>query len=148
MDLVDELPRAAPDDEDPRAEAPVKPRGRPAAHDLPIPWVRLRSAASGHQLYKRMIAEVDPKAKPGDMVAIYDRSDAPYGVALYNPRSLIALRLLTRGVGKFDADAFFDERIAAAVEFRREVLGLDAVSDAYRLVHDNGDGLPGLVVDR
>jgi 23S rRNA (cytosine1962-C5)-methyltransferase len=128
--------------------APVKPAGRPPAHELPIPWVRLRSAASGHQLYKRMIGEADPKAKPGDVVALYDRSGAPFGVALYNPRSLIALRLLTRGVGGFDADAFFDERIGAAVEFRRNVLGLDAVSDAYRLAHDNGDGLPGLVVDR
>lgn len=127
---------------------PPKPKGRPATHDLPIPWVRVRSAASGHQLYKRMLGEVDPKARPGDMVAVYDRSDAPYGVALYNPRSLIALRLLTRGIGKFDADVFFADRLGAAVEFRRKTLGLDAVTDAYRLVHDHGDGLPGLVVDR
>ncbi|MDE2510235.1 MAG: class I SAM-dependent rRNA methyltransferase [Elusimicrobia bacterium] len=127
---------------------PPKPKGRPAAHDLPIPWVRVRSAASGHQLFKRMLGEVDPKARPGDMVAVYDRNDAPYGVALYNPRSLIALRLLTRGIGKFDPDAFFAERLGSAVEFRRGALGLDAVTDAYRLVHDHGDGLPGLVVDR
>ncbi len=127
---------------------PPKPKGRPAGHDLAIPWVRVRSAASGHQLYKRMLGEVDPKARPGDMVAVYDRSDAPYGVALYNPRSLIALRMLTRGIGKFDADAFFAGRIGDAVEFRRNVLGLEAATDAYRLVHDNGDGLPGLVVDR
>ena len=123
-------------------------KGKPANHALPIPWVRLRSAASGHQLYKRMLGEVDPKAKPGDLVAVYDRSDAPYGVALYNPRSLLALRLLTRGIGAFDADAFFDDRIAVAAQFRRDILGLDAATDAYRLVHDNGDGLPGLVVDR
>jgi len=127
---------------------PDTPRGRPPGHELPIPWARLRSAGSGHQLYKRMLGEVDPKAKPGDLVAVYDRADAPYGVALYNPRSLIALRLLTRGVGKFDAEAFFMERVASAVTFRRETLGLDAASDAYRLVHDNGDGLPGLVIDR
>jgi 23S rRNA (cytosine1962-C5)-methyltransferase len=95
-----------------------------------------------------MLGEVDPKARPGDMVAVYDRNDAPYGVALYNPRSLIALRLLTRGVGKFDADAFFAARIGDAVDFRRNVLGLETATDAYRLVHDNGDGLPGLVVDR
>lgn len=137
-----------PEDEGPAEPAPARPRGRPAAHELAIPWVRLRSAASGHQLYKRMLAEVDPKAKAGDLVAVYDRSDAPYGVALYNPRSLIALRLLTRGIGAFDADAFFAERVRTAVEFRRQTLGLDATTDAYRLVHDNGDGLPGLVVDR
>jgi 23S rRNA (cytosine1962-C5)-methyltransferase len=110
--------------------------------------VRLRSTASGHQLYKRMLGEVDPKAKPGDIVAVYDRSDAPYGVALYNPRSLIALRLLTRGIGDFEAEAFFAARVASATQFRRDVLGLDAKTDAYRVAHDNGDGLPGLVIDR
>ncbi|NNN07552.1 MAG: hypothetical protein HKL90_16805, partial [Elusimicrobia bacterium] len=100
-----ELAPNAPDDEEPAAAPPPKPSGKPASHALPIPWVRLRSAGSGHQLYKRMLGEVDSKAKAGDLVAVYDRSDAPYGVALYNPRSLIALRLLTRGVGSFDADA-------------------------------------------
>jgi 23S rRNA (cytosine1962-C5)-methyltransferase len=144
---VEETPRPAGDDESVYVPPP-KPKGRPALHDLPIPWVRVRSAASGHQLYKRMLGEVDPKARPGDMVAVYDRSDAPYGVALYNPRSLIALRLLTRGIGKFDPDAFFAERIGSAVDFRRNTLGLETVTDAYRLVHDHGDGLPGLVVDR
>lgn len=123
-------------------------KGRPKKHELPVPWVRLRSAASGHQLYKRMLGDVDPKARPGDLVAVYDRADAPYGVALYNPRSLITLRLLTRGLGAFDAEAFFAERIGTAAGFRREILGLEAVSEAYRLVHDNGDGLPGLVIDR
>jgi 23S rRNA (cytosine1962-C5)-methyltransferase len=145
---VEEPEAPAPDGTPETYVPPPKPKGRPAGHDLPIPWVRVRSAASGHQLYKRMLGEVDPKARPGDMVAVYDRSDAPYGVALYNPRSLIALRMLTRGIGKFDADAFFAGRIGDAVEFRRKVLGLETTTDAYRLVHDNGDGLPGLVVDR
>lgn len=145
-----EEPRQNPPDSAPKDNFPPRPKltGRPKGHELPIPWVRLRSTASGHQLYKRMLGEVDPKARPGDMVAVYDRSDAPYGVALYNPRSLIALRLLTRGIGAFDPDAFFNERVSTAVTFRRKILDLDARSDAYRLVHDNGDGLPGLVIDR
>lgn len=135
------------DERDAPEARPLK-TGRPAGHALPIPWVRLRSAASGHQLYKRMLGEVDARARPGDVVAVYDRSDAPYGVALYNPRSLIALRLLARGVGDFDVDRFLGERIGQAVDFRRKTLGLDESTDAYRLVHDNGDGLPGLVIDR
>ncbi|MEK7656452.1 MAG: class I SAM-dependent rRNA methyltransferase [Elusimicrobiota bacterium] len=120
----------------------------PAAHSGAIPWVRLRSAASGPQLYKRMIAEADPKAKAGDIVAVYDKTGAPYGAALYNPKSLIGLRLLQRGLEGFDAEAFFTEKIARAVELRRGLLRLDDTTQAYRLVHDNGDGLPGLVVDR
>lgn len=121
---------------------------RPDAHSLPIPWVKLRSASSGPQLFKRMIDEVDPKARPGDIVAVYDKAGAPYGVAFYNPRSLIGLRLLTRGIGNFDADAFFGARLGEAAAFRREILDLDRTTDAYRLVHDLGDGLPGVVIDR
>ena len=42
---------------EPKEAFPPKPRltGRPKGHELPIPWVRLRSTASGHQLYKRML---------------------------------------------------------------------------------------------
>ena len=39
-------------------------------------------------------------------------------------------------------------RIAEAVRLRRDVLKLDEVSDAWRVVHSEGDGLSGLVVDR
>src|SRR5579859_5124452 len=94
----------------------------PPAYSGPLPWVKLRSASSGPQLYKRMLGEVDPKAKPGDVVAVFDKSGAPYGAALYNPKSLIALRLLHRGLDGFDLDSFFAKRIAEAVEFRRKIL--------------------------
>jgi 23S rRNA (cytosine1962-C5)-methyltransferase len=114
----------------------------------PLPWIKLRSASPGLSVYRRMVGETDPRAKAGDLVAVYDKSDAPYGVALYNPRSVITLRLLTRDVEGFDADAFFTARLERALELRRDVLKLDAVTDAYRLVYDQGDGLPGLVVDR
>ncbi|MEK7858273.1 MAG: class I SAM-dependent rRNA methyltransferase [Elusimicrobiota bacterium] len=139
------------------SKAPSAPHGdpaprvsgiAPARHVLDIPWVRLRSASSGSQLFRRMISEVDRKAKNGDIVAVYDKIGAPYGIAIYNPKSLISLRLLTRGVGNFDADKFFGERLKAAVDMRRNVLKLDKTTDAYRLVHDLGDGLPGLVIDR
>lgn len=135
-------------------EKPAPPRRRdpapepPAAHSSSLPWARLRSATAGPQAFRRMIDAVDPKARPGDLVAVYDKAGNPYGAALYNPKSLISLRLITRELSGFEAEAFFTERIARAVELRRSVLGLDRTSDAYRLVHDHGDGLPGLVVDR
>lgn len=140
----EQLEAAQPDN----APVPLAKGAAPAAHKLPIPWIKLRSAGSGPTVFKRMIGEAEGRAKAGDIVAVYDKSGAPYGVALYNPRSLIALRLLTRGIGDFDAEAFFQARVDAAVRFRREELRLDERTDAYRLVHDQGDGLPGLVVDR
>jgi len=127
-----------------RAEPPQPP----AAHAGHLPWVKLRSASATANIFKRMIGETDPKARPGDLVAVYDKIGAPYGVALYNPKSLITLRLLTRELAGFDAEDFFTKRIARAVELRRSLLKLDAATDAYRVVYDQGDGLPGLVVDR
>ena len=127
---------------------PATPSQPPAAHTGTLPWVRLRAASATPNLFKRMIGEVSPQARPGDLVAVYDKADAPYGVALYNPRSLITLRLLTRELAGFDAEVFLKRRLAQAVELRRGLLKLDESSEAYRLVNDLGDGLPGLVVDR
>ncbi len=45
-------------------------------------------------------------------------------------------------------EAFFARKIGEAVSLRRDVLKLDRVTDAYRLIHSEGDGLSGLVVDR
>lgn len=128
--------------------APSDAAKPPSTHSGPLPWVRMRSAPAGPQAFKRMVGDVDPKAKAGDIVAVYDKSDAPYGTAFFNPKSLITLRMLSKEGAGFDADAFFAERVRRAVLFRREALGLDKTTDAYRLVHDLGDGLPGLVADR
>jgi 23S rRNA (cytosine1962-C5)-methyltransferase len=125
-----------------------KPAPPPAAKDGGLPWVKLRSASPSPQIYKRMVSEVDPAAKPGDIVAVYDKSGNPYGVALYNPRSLITLRRIARDPLNFDIEKHFAERIDAAVAFRRLELGLDEKTDAYRLIHDMGDGMPGMVADR
>jgi 23S rRNA (cytosine1962-C5)-methyltransferase len=88
-------------------------------------------------------------ASAGEIVAVYDKNNRPYGVGLYNPRSQIALRIFTReNPDIFDLESFIKRQVSRAVDFRRSVLKLDKVTDACRLVHDYGDGLPGLVVDR
>jgi 23S rRNA (cytosine1962-C5)-methyltransferase len=66
------------------------------------------------------------------------------GVAHYSSTSQIALRLLSRHVEEINAE-FFKKRIETALEFRNRIV---SGSDAYRLVHAEGDLLPGLVVDR
>ncbi len=110
------------------------------------PWVRLRSGTSHPFIYSRMVGDADPAAKPGDAVNIYDKSGALFGRGLYNPRSTIVLRVLAYGDRAIDDD-FWRSRLAEAVELRRR-LNLDETTDAYRLVHAEGDGLSGLVVER
>jgi 23S rRNA (cytosine1962-C5)-methyltransferase len=56
--------------------------------------------------------------------------------------------VLTADANERIDEAFFRRRLGRALELRRHWLKLDAVTDAYRLVHSEGDGLSGLVVDR
>lgn len=93
-----------------------------------------------------MIAGVDSAARPGDVVSVYDKSGRLFGRGLFNPRSRIALRMLTFDETPVD-EPFWRSRLAAAVELRR-TLGLDRDADAYRLVHAEGDRLSGLIVER
>jgi 23S rRNA (cytosine1962-C5)-methyltransferase len=112
-----------------------------------LPRVKLSHAPAGPNAFKRMIDTAD-RAEAGQLVAVYDKNDNPYGVAIYNPRSQITLRIFTReNPEEFLVDRFFDERVSRAVAFRRDVLKLPEKTDAYRLVHDYADGLPGLTVD-
>ena len=124
-----------------------KDAAAPPGHAGPLPWAKLRSAPAGPQAFKRMIDSIDPRAKAGDLVSVYDKNGLAYGIALYNPKSLIALRILGRETGAHNGDSFFGSRLDLAQRLRHE-LGIDAVTEAYRLVHDYGDGLPGLVIDR
>ena len=80
-------------------------------------------------------------------MAVYGPADELLGYGLYNPRSEIAVRMLFPGADLPD-DARWQERLEQAVGLRRGLLRLDEACDAYRLVHAEADGLPGLVVDR
>ena len=113
----------------------------------PSPWVKLRSAAFRTFIYRRMVREASPDATAGDVVTVLDRHGAIFGSAFYNPRSEITLRMLSFGTKPIDA-GFWSETVGRAVSLRRELLQLDQRTSAYRVVHAEGDGLSGLVVDR
>jgi 23S rRNA (cytosine1962-C5)-methyltransferase len=114
--------------------------------DAQSPWVQLRSATSHPFIFQRMVRAADPAARPGDVVTVYDKTGALFGRGLFNPKSQIAVRMLAYGDTPID-EAFWRGRFAQAVGLRRQ-LGFDQVSDAYRLVHSEGDNLSGLIVER
>jgi len=93
-----------------------------------------------------MIRGVDPAARSGDVVQVYDKRGALFGRGLYHANSNIAVRLLTRGDVPVDG-AFWRGALQQAVALR-ETLRLAEATDAYRLVHAEGDGLSGLIVER
>ena len=110
------------------------------------PWVQLRTVTDHPFIYRKMIRGVDEAARAGDVVTVYGRGGAFLGRGLYNPRSQIQVRVLTHDDRPVDV-TFWRERLEQAVELRRR-LRLDEVTDAYRLVHAEGDGLSGLIVER
>jgi len=80
----------------------------------------------------------------GAVVRVVDETGNPLGRAFQAAESRIALRMLTRRDERCD-ETFFRARIERALAFRR-TLWSDA--DAWRAVHGEADGLPGLFVDR
>jgi len=103
-----------------------------------------RRFASGHPwIFKSDIVDAG-EAEAGAVVKVIDLAGRALGTAHYSAASQIGLRLLSRDVQEIGRE-FFAQRLAAAEAHRRRVV---SGSEAYRLVHGEGDLLPGLVVDR
>lgn len=82
----------------------------------------------------------------GDVVDVYDNKDTFLGVGHYQPSS-IAVRILAFENISPDKD-FFRDRIRSAVEYRRKLGLIDNSNiNVYRLIHAEGDNLPGLIID-
>jgi 23S rRNA (cytosine1962-C5)-methyltransferase len=111
-----------------------------------------RRAESGHPwIYSNEMAmEAAAKAlMPGTLVTLRRKSSTeqgvrPFGVAMFNPHTLIAARLLDRDAGREIGKRFFARRLERALKLRERLYD----RPYYRLVHAEADGLPGLVIDR
>jgi len=91
--------------------------------------------------------QMDAAAKalqPGTLVTVVGDDGRGFGTGSFNPKSLIAVRLFDAAADAEIGPAFF------AAHFRRALARRQAFWDEpfYRLVHAEGDFLPGLVVDR
>src|SRR5215469_8896993 len=115
---------------------------------LPIVRLKIERRSSHPWIFQKMVEKPATRLPPGSVVDILDRDGRWVGRGFYNGHSRISLRVLTTDPDEPIDEAFFARRIARAVELRRAWLKLDEVSDAYRLVHSEGDGLSGLVADR
>ena len=104
----------------------------------------LRRWEAGHPwIYRSDVAERPDS--PAGVVLVEDNRNRPLGWALWSPRSEISLRLI-----EGDPDVTIDRewwrgKIEAALSHR---VNLETVTNAYRVVHGEADGLPSLVVDR
>ena len=81
---------------------------------------------------------------PGTLVTLRRADDGALGVAMFNPHSLLAARLLDRDPARPIGRRLIARRLERAMRLRERLFD----TPYYRLVHAEADGLPGLVVDR
>ena len=101
-------------------------------------------AQTGHLwIYRSDVANVE-RASTGDVVRVEDRRGKFVGWAHYGAESEITLRLLSSSEPEID-EVFWRARLNEAVRWREQIA---ADAECYRLVHAEGDLLPGLIIDR
>ena len=97
-------------------------------------------------IFSGAIKKICGEPSEGDIVTVFDNKDNFLAVGHYQPGS-IAVRILSFENIEPDAD-FFRNRIKIAVEYRRSIGLLDNPSiNVFRLIHAEGDNLPGLIAD-
>jgi 23S rRNA (cytosine1962-C5)-methyltransferase len=97
-------------------------------------------------IFSGAIKKIYGKPAEGDVVNVYDNKDEFLATGHYQPGS-IAVRILSFSEIEPDIN-FFRERIKNAINYRRAIgLVNNSQTNVYRLVHAEGDDLPGLIID-
>ena len=111
-----------------------------------LPKGRARARAGSPWIFSNEIRmdEAVKSIAPGAVINVRGEDGRAFGTGYFNPKSLIAIRLLSD-----DCDLVID-RDFFALRLKRALALRSAIYDKpfYRLVHAEGDALPGLVIDR
>ncbi len=106
-----------------------------------------RRLKKGHLwVFSNELQDVFQDIPAGEIVQLFTHDDRLIGTGFYNPHSLISFRLLSPAEQPPDR-GFFRKKILEALSVRQSVYRPED-TDAWRVVHGESDGLPGLVVDR
>ncbi len=120
---------------------------------MPIPEILLkpgvdRPLRQGHPwVFSRAIKGLKGSPQPGDVVRVRDKKGSAIAVGYYNPKSQIAVRILSRNPEQAIDAGFFRNRLESALARRAPFYDTEE-TDSLRLIHAEADGLPGFVVDR
>lgn len=101
------------------------------------PWVFDRAITS---------TSVDGGA-PGDVAVVFDPKRSFVAIGLYDPSSPIRVKVLHRGAPETIDEQWWARQVDAALS-RRDALAASGTTTAYRCIHGENDGFPGLVLDR
>ncbi|HEX9613882.1 MAG TPA: class I SAM-dependent rRNA methyltransferase, partial [Bacteroidota bacterium] len=99
----------------------------------------------GHQwIFSNEIQSIHGDPEAGDIVELHRHDGKFLGIGAFHPHSLISFRLLSTEREEVSFE-FFERRISRALELRKR---LYPGSESFRLIHGEGDFLPGLIVDK
>ena len=97
-------------------------------------------------VFSGAIQSFEGQPEEGDLVEVYGANNRYLGIGHFQIGS-IAVRILSFQQQEID-QAFWENRIRIAYELRKTLrLTASEHNSAYRLVHGEGDNLPGLVID-
>ena len=98
-------------------------------------------------VFSGAIKSIDGKPSAGDWVCVRANKGALLGWGHYSPGTSIAIRLLTFAED-IPNDDWWKAKIIEAVNVRRQLGLLESKeNNTCRLIHAEGDGLPGLIAD-
>ncbi len=107
-----------------------------------------RGVRSGHPwVFRDSIMRAPAELAPGACMRLTDEDGRVLGWGLFEPEGAIALRVVSRAEQFAWSPEVVASRVDEALALRERLLG-SALQGACRLVHGEGDGLPGLAVDR
>lgn len=100
--------------------------------------------AGGAWVYDNEIDSIMVSFENGDIVTVHDFDGYFLGYGFINTKSKITVRILSRKKDTVIDDAFLEERVQAAWDYRKQVID----TGSCRLIFGEADFLPGIVVDK
>lgn len=96
-------------------------------------------------IFSGAVYGVSEELQDGQMVDVTDFNGGHLATGFYSDKGSITVRVLTFGDEVFD-EAFWAKRFQAAWDLRMKLFSIED-TNAFRLIHGEGDGIPGLIID-
>ena len=100
--------------------------------------------AGGAWIYDNEIDSITGSFENGDIVTVHDFDGYFLGYGFINTKSKLKIRMLSRRKGTVIDDAFLEQRVQEAWDYRKQVID----TGSCRLIFGEADYLPGIVIDK
>ena len=118
---------------------------------MPYPKVILKSGKEKSiqrrhpWIFSGAVYGVSREINDGEMVDVVDSKNNHLGTGYFSDKGSIVVRILTFANETF-SENFWNEKLQSAWELRLKLLNLE-VTNAFRVIHGEGDGISGLIID-